>query len=161
MEVKGRGSGYCWNSQTVSICCLNCAICWNVPLGSVWGRGGAHSCPSAVLCSLNTAQSWPSLLPLWVTTISFPLTTPIYLSAYERLLRRAWYRGIGSSISCNEEAVITRAAEQQQQQQVFSFGFFFKCKHLWLLQLNWIWTINWDGNRDHCCQCTFIVNWYI
>lgn len=27
------------------------------------GRGGSHSCPSILLCSLNAEQSWPSLLP--------------------------------------------------------------------------------------------------
>lgn len=55
----GRGGGggggrlEYWKRQTTSICCLNCAICWNAPLGSFRDRGVSHCCPSVVFCSLN------------------------------------------------------------------------------------------------------------
>lgn len=78
-EVRGRGSGYCWNSQTVSICCLNCAICWNAPLGS-FGQRRLLLLPlplppcNSVLFAFRADSTLPAYLR--ITTISHCLTLP-------------------------------------------------------------------------------------
>ena len=119
IKVKGRESGYCWNSQTVSICCLHRAICWNAPLGSSW----AEEAPTAAAALHNPVlfkfQSGADLLCLR-TAISFPLPASIYISEYERALQFLRYqpshnnnRGLASA------SPVTRRLRSQEEQQCF------------------------------------------